>query len=191
MLWTIVNNSLSTKNKIALYTKCLRSSGALIKKVKPVVGRSKRRRHHTCDDKDTVTTAGNLAVMVSNFFKNYSDFTLLIIAGTNEHEQLIFLKKTLKPNAKVYREYNSKVYDSDAFHYKICLPIQSFFNKIKLKTDQYEELIYDEATHRLYNNDNQCAVLVALEIKNCMKYGRTPFVRKGLTFQRVERYSNK
>lgn len=178
------------KMKIGLYVKRLQTGGGYKKKVKPVKGSSKMRKHPIIDKKDTVVTENQARLLAIEFFRGYPNHTLMIMCGTYLHQQLLFLQRKLGKSQNS-NKYFAKVYDSRVHGYKIIWPIQKFFNLIKLSSDQYKNLMYDASTHRLYNNKRDCSCFVSLEARNCMKFGRTPFNRAAMKFQEVLKINKK
>lgn len=173
------------KLKIGFYLKCLRSSGSLKSRVKRNDNNQKRRHKTVWNLPYSVTTSKSVFREISSFFRNFKGFKLIILGGTEQHEQLLFIRKHLKPNCKSHMYHEAKVFDSNLKEEKLTLPIASLIRQMNIMENNpqnIENLLYDRASHRLTNTTNNCAVYVAIEISNSMLDARDPFSRSKLPF---------
>lgn len=172
------------KLKIAFYTKCLRTSGSFRSRVKRNDKNRKRRHKTVWEQPYSVNTSKSIFRRLSSFFgaKGLKDYKLIVLGGTEEHEQLIFIRKHSKPNCKVHMYNEAKVFDPNVQEGKPTLPLALLVQKLKITPENKQNLMYDRASHRLSNITNKCAVFVALEIRNAMLDGRDPFTRSKLPF---------
>lgn len=164
---------LNNKLKIALYLKTLRTSGSYQNKLCFNDEDHKRPHKIVWKRKDIVTTSKSLQREIYEFFRFKKDYTLIVICGTDKHEQAVFLRKKKST-------HEALIFDPDLQNRKKSLPVSSFLAVLNLSNDNKVKLIYDCASHRLTNVKDFCAAYVGLEVRNCMVDGRNPFNRVNL-----------
>lgn len=162
----------------------MRTSGGLKRSTKRNPETNKKRRHATVmNDNYSVTTASSLQSTCEVFFRQNNDYALVLLCGTEDHDQLVVVqKKSIAGKAK-QKAYHAKVYDPNPLERKLTLPVRAFIRKLNLQPNQYASLMYCQASHLLSNVGSNCAVYVALKARNCLVYGQIPFNRNILFYK--------
>lgn len=187
------------KYKMAVYTRIAITSGGFNRKVRTIVANnespstaqktkkekkmSKKRKHWTINEKpDTVLSSRNCFRRISGFLNKpkFNDFTVIIAGGTYVHFHGLFLKKIKKPHCIKNRKNRVLIYDSNVIPTKPTKTFASLLDLLNIEDENKSKLIYNDASHRLFNPGGECVHLVLFEIFMVLKYNRNPFERKKL-----------
>lgn len=175
------------QKRIGLYVKSLRTNGSLKKKTKKNVETGMKRTNAAMwNNQHLVTTSASAFRRVKEFFKGdaKNDYKLIIIGGTDDHEQALFIREKSKGNSKVLNSYEVKLYEPNFKDDKVTMPFAGLIKKLNITRENKHSLMYDRSNHRITNTSDQCAVLVSLEVYRSMvdDSNRDPFYRKNLPF---------
>lgn len=88
-----------------------------------------------------------LKVIRYTLYKDY--YKLIIICGTDKHEQCAFIRKLSVSGFEVKQQYEAKVFDPNLRNRKLRLPLKSLIGKLNLTIENTTYLIYDAASHLL------------------------------------------